>query len=197
MATNSSSAKRRKNHLDRIDEAIFLEKRRKQLYNKKFRKSCLFRSAWVVRVIYLILGFVAVVFHEYPEVFSEEVVRDTSLNTFEMRTRFGGVQEVKKLSFTTDNGEYLTTAVDAWLPTLSVNDTLLIQHNPFGKATYFSKRGWYYKFPIDINYVYYVVVLLLSLVSMGFNDGLDRFARPILLVALLVHLAAIVIYLLT
>lgn len=186
----------RQNLLRQIDITIQLDKRKRRLYNKKFRRSLIFIAAWVVRVIYLSLYILILTLYERSSGYENELVLERNVESYKVYSRQGSYW-VTELNFRTNHDRYCSKFRDSGAPAFKINDTLMIERNIFGKPIYFTKDSWPLKYSIDLSSLLYSLILFLTLVSMGFNDGLDRITKRILHITWIIDALAIFFFFLT
>lgn len=179
--------------LKRVERSQFLDKRRRQLYNKKYRKSFFFISVWAGRVVFIVLFIIASVLHNKPYSTKKEIVVSKYTESYISRTKRGSFK-MTDLHIETKYQNYLSKFKDETPPDFNVADTLLIERNIFTKPVYFTKSNWNSKYWIQFNFIYYYIILFLTIVSLFFNDGLDRFTDKILLIIWSLNIIALVIY---
>jgi hypothetical protein len=178
--------------LANLDNQYALKAEEKKQYNKQFRKSPLFISSWVVRLTCLAFFITAIALHNTTYTINQEVLTERHIkrdSTFQAQT-----QVISTMYLTTTKGNYVGDISSKTIPGFDVGDTMLIQKNLFGKPTFFTKKNWPYKYELDYGLEVYYVVLFLTLVSMGFNDGQDKFTKKILLIFMIADIVAVVFY---
>lgn len=179
--------------LKKIDANIQLDKRRRHLYNRKFHRSFIFLTAWFIRLIYFVLFIIVIFFNDKSGDTRPEIVQDKKIESYTNVSRRGSTK-ITTLFFTTNFGNYTSNIGDTRIPVFGYGDTILIERNVFNKPIYFTKQGWYLKYGIDVNFAYYYIVLFVSLISLAFNDGLDKFTKKLLLIILTIDIVAIFCY---
>ena len=182
--------------LKQLEQSQALDKRRRRLYNKKYRKSLFFVSIWAGRLIYIILFFVVLFLHDKSGSFREETVLNKNIESYTSTTKRGSYK-VTTLTIETNFKSYVSEFGDKYPPSFNIGDTLIIERNIFNKPIYFTKSNWNLKYWIFTNPMYYYIILFLSLISLFFNDGLDRFTDKILLIIWSANIIAIAFYFLT
>ncbi|MFN7910411.1 MAG: hypothetical protein ACK5QC_01225 [Bacteroidota bacterium] len=182
--------------LKKIDANNQLDKRRRRLYNRKFHGSFVFIATWFIRLIYLILFVIVLIFNDKSGNTRPEIVQDKKIESYTSVSRRGSAK-ITTLFFTTNFERYTSNIGGISIPAFGVGDTILIERNIFNKPIYFTKQGWYLKYGIDVNFICYYIVLFVSLISLGFNDGLDRFTKKLLLIILTIDIVAIFCYFFT
>lgn len=182
--------------LKQLEQTQALDKRRRRLYNKKYRKSLFFVSIWVGRLIYIILFFVVLFLHDKSGSLRKETVLNKNIESYTRTTRRGSYR-VTTLSIETNFKSYVSEFGDKYPPSFNIGDTLIIERNIFNKPIYFTKSNWNLKYWIFTNPIYYYIILFLTLISLFFNDGLDRFTDKILLIIWSANIISIAIYFLT
>ena len=182
--------------LKQLEQSQAFDKRRRKLYNRKYRKSFFFVSIWVGRLIYIILFFVVLLLHDKYGSSRDEIVLSRNVESYINTTRRGS-HKVTTLTIETDFKSYTSEFVDKYPPSFNTGDTLTIERNIFNKPIYFTKSNWHFKYWIFTNPIYYYVILFLTLISLFFNDGLDRFTDKILLIIWSANIIGIAIYFLT
>lgn len=196
MRRPKTTASERQRYLRQLDNNIQLDKRRRRLYNRKFRRSFIFIATWAVRLIYFTLFILVLILNDKTGSFQNEIVQDKKVETYTNVSR-RGTQKITTLYLKTDHDTYTSNIGDIRLPAFNIGDTLVIERNIFGKPIYFLKDEWGYKYGIDVNFALYYIVLFITFISLFFNDGLDRFTEKILLVVWTIDILAISFYFLT
>jgi hypothetical protein len=186
----------RQRYLRQLDNNILLDKRRHRLYNRKFRRSFIFIATWTVRLLYFALFILVLIFHNKIGSLQNEIVQEKNIESYTSTSR-RGTRKVTTLYLKTDRDSYTSNIGDTRLPPFNAGDTIIIERNIFGKPIYFLKENWNWKYGIDVNFVYYYIVLFITFISMFFNDGLDRFTAKILWIAWTIDIMAIACYFLT
>lgn len=179
--------------LKRVERSQFLDKRRRSLYNKKYRKSFFFISVWAGRMIFIILFIVASVLHSKSYSTRKEIVINKYTDSYISRTK-RGTYRMTDLHIETKFQRYLSKFKNDTPPDFKVGDTLLIERNIFHKPVYYTKSNWNSKYWIEFNFIYYYIILFLTIVSLFFNDGLDRFTDKILLIIWSANIIALIVY---
>jgi hypothetical protein len=134
--------------------------------------------------------------HKKTGSFRDEIVLNKNIESYTNTTR-SGTYKVTKLYIETNFKNYTAKFGDNYPPNFNVGDTLTIERNIFRKPIFFSKSSWNVKYWIHSNFIYYYIVLFLTLMSLFFNDGLDRFTDKILLIIWSSNIIGIAIYFLT
>jgi hypothetical protein len=183
--------------LKQLEQSQALDKRRRRLYNRKYRKSFFFVSIWAGRLIYIILFVVVSFLHDKSGSFRDETVINRNVESYINTSRRGSSNRVTTLTIETNFKSYTSEFGDKYPPAFNIGDTLTIERNIFNKPIYFTKSNWHLKYWIFTNPIYYYVILFLTLISLFFNDGLDRFTDKILLIIWSANIIAIAIYFLT
>lgn len=164
-----------------IDKHQSLDKRRRQLYNKKYHKSFFFISIWAGRLAFLILFIIVAVFYNKHGESREEIVKNKNTETYTKASKGGGSYQETTLYIETDYSDYVSKFGDI-KPHFNIGDTLIIERNIFKKPIYFTKNNWDTKYLIIKKYYFFYIMLFITLISFFFNDGLDRFTDKILLI---------------
>jgi hypothetical protein len=192
------SDEQRERMLENLDKQITLKARKKNLYNKIFRKSGLFISSWTVRVLYFILFITVACLHNIPSSVSKEVLLQKTIDrSTESSGRNGSSRAISTLYFTTDKDNYIADISGLRIPAFVQGDTMLIGRNIFNKPNLFGKEGWNNSYLLTVNFSNYFIVLFLTLISLFFNDGLDKHTKKILWGFMLIDAIAILFYFLT
>lgn len=176
--------RRSKEELQRIRKQIekndLLDQRRRRLYNRKYRKSFFFIAVWATRIAYCVLFVVALFLHTKPTEQRAEIVTGIQVEHYIARTKTSS-QKQTDINIQTNYGNYSSTFASHYPPPIEAGDTLLIERNMFKKPIFFRKTSWNVKYMMSIHGIIYYVVLLLTLLSFFFNDGLDRFTNKLFL----------------
>lgn len=182
--------------LKQIDQHQFLDKRRRRLYNKKYRKSFLFVSILIGRLAYIALFITVGFLHFEPGEQREEIVMNKKIESYISSSRYGSTK-ITTLYIETNYGNYTSNLGETRPPNFESGDKIVIEKNIFYKPIYFSKAGWHYKYGLYTNFTYYFIILFVTLLSLFFNDGLDRFTDKILLITWALTIFGITFYFLT
>lgn len=177
---------------ENLDKQLTLKAEEKKIFNKQFRKTPLFISSWLIRVICLMFFITAIALHNTTSTINEEVLIERQIkrdSSFQTQT-----QVISTIYITTNKGYYTGDISAKSIPGFGVGDTMLIQKNLFGKPTFFTRKYWPYKYELDYGLEAYYIVLFLTLISMGFNDGQDKFTKKILWIFSIVDILAVVCY---
>ncbi len=178
--------------LANLDKQLALNAEEKKLFNKQFRKTPLFISSWGIRIACLVFFVTAIALHNTTATINEEVLIERHIkrdSSFQTQT-----QVISTIYITTNKGRYMGDISAKNIPGFAVGDIMLIQKNIFGKPTFFTRKNWPYKYELDYGLEVYYIVLFLTLISMGFNDGQDKFTKKIILVFSIADIAAVVCY---
>ena len=182
--------------LKKIDLHQLLDKRRRRLYNIKYRKSFLFVSILIGRLAYVSLFVIVSFLHFEPGEQREEIVMNKKIESQTTTSRTGSIK-ITTLYIETNYGNYTSNLGENRPPDFKSGDKLFIERNIFNKPIYFSKTGWYLKYGLQTNFTYYFIILFITLISFFFNDGLDRFTDKILLITSASNILGIMFYFLT
>jgi hypothetical protein len=180
----------RDQYFAKIDRLNNLRKRKQRLYNRFYRRSLIYISTLVLRIIFLTF-FTWIYFYQggSGKISDEVVVTRESGIYLQSRN-----MKVAKLCFTTNIDSYEAHFEWTGMPNVSPGDTIQIEHNIFGKATFLTARGWNGKYELSLNWILYFIIGMLTIVSFSFNDGLDPFTDKILWVAWTIDLFAFTYY---
>jgi hypothetical protein len=169
------------------------KKGRRRLYNKIYRKSGLFVLAWVVRLAYVILFIFACFLHGKRSSHKMEVVLNKEIESYTYVSAHSA-KNGTDLYIETDYDSYNIDISRMSFPNFNIGDTLLIERNLFGKPIYFGKTGWTVVYSIGIRFGFYFAVLFATLISLAFNNGLDRFTNKLLKLITVTNLFAMGCY---
>ncbi len=178
--------------LENLDKNLALKAEEKKQFNKIFRKSPLFISSWIIRLVFLIFFITAISLQHKTSSINEEVLLERQIkrdSSFQTQT-----QVISTIYLTTKQGSYTGDISNVSIPGFDVGDTMLIQKNIFGKPTFFTRKQWPYKYELSYGLEVYYIVLFLTLISMGFNDGLDKHTKKILWGFMIVDVLTILCY---
>jgi hypothetical protein len=178
--------------LENLDKNLALKEEEKKQFNKIFRKSPLFISSWIIRLVFLIFFITAISLQHKTSSINEEVLLERQIkrdSSFQTQT-----QVISTIYLTTKQGRYTGDISNVSIPGFDVGDTMLIQKNIFAKPTFFTRKQWPYKYELSYGLEVYYIVLFLTLISMGFNDGQDKFTKKILLGFMIVDIITIFCY---
>jgi hypothetical protein len=178
--------------LENLDKNLALKAEEKKQFNKIFRKSPLFISSWIIRSVFLIFFITAISLQHKTSSINEEVLLERQIkrdSSFQTQT-----QVISTIYLTTKQGSYTGDISNVSIPGFDVGDTMLIQKNIFGKPTFFTRKKWPYKYELSYGLEVYYIVLFLTLISMGFNDGQDKFTKKVLWGFMIVDIITIFCY---
>ncbi len=178
--------------LENLDKNLALKEEEKKQFNKIFRKSPLFISSWIIRLVFLIFFIAAISLQHKTSSINKEVLLERQIkrdSSFQTQT-----QVISTIYLTTKKGSYTGDISNVSIPRFDVGDTMLIQKNIFGKPTFFTKKQWPYKYELSYRLEVYYIVLFLTLISMGFNDGQDKFTKKVLWGFMIVDIVTIFCY---
>lgn len=189
------SNEQRERRLENLDKQIALKARKKKLYNKIFRKSGLFIFSWTIRVLYFILFITVACLHSTPSTVSKEVLLHKTIDRYTGSSgRNGSSRAISTLYFSTDKDTYIADISGLRIPAFDKGDTMLIGRNIFNKPNLFGKEGWNNSYLLTVNFSNYFIVLFLTLISLFFNDGLDKHTKKILWGFMIVDIVTIFCY---
>ena|SRR6218665_2114137 len=170
------------------------QKRRQRLYNRKYRKSCLFVSAWAIRITFVTLYIAVFFLHDRHGSYTKEVVLDKEIEEYKPFSSSKPPRRGVNVHIQTDHESYTANIIQMKFADFIKGDTLLIERNVFDKPIYFRKAGWGAAYPFNASFRYYYMVLFVTLISFAFNDGLDRFTNKLLKIIMALDLFAIACY---
>ncbi len=176
--------------IDRLNE---LKRRKHRLYNRFYRRSLIYVSTVLVRIVFFVF-FAWIYFYQGGSGrISNEVVKSQESGIYLQSRNI----KVTKLLFTTNVDSY--EAHFEWIssPFISPGDTLQIEHNIFGKPTFFTSKNWNTKYEFSLSWILYFTIGVFTAISFSFNDGLDRFTDKILWIAWTIDLFAFAHYFMT
>lgn len=149
-----------------------LSERRKRLFNRIYRNSCLYKTAWRIRSFYFIFFLIILPLFSGFTTAEKEVVIDVNHMVYKSRgAHRGGNLTYHTLLFATNEEEYKIDATFNGPTPLYIGDTVLIMRNVFGKAVHYSKPEWPNKYLITGNIVYYIVSHFIIFITCFFNDA--------------------------
>ncbi len=164
-----------------------LHERRKRLYNRQYyRKSTFFISMWAIRLIYVIMFFVIVFMDSISGGYRDEVVKYNKSESYNIYTKRNGTYLETCIKFTTNKNNYTAYFYEENLPPyISNGDTLQIERDIFNKSIFFTRKDWDLKYRIDsyfddILWFINLLVVIFTLISFAFNDGLYKFNNMVL-----------------
>lgn len=178
--------------LETLDKKNALRAEEKKQFNKTFRKSPLFISSWLIRLAFIAFFIAAISLQHSTATIHEEVLVERHIkrdSSFQTQT-----QVISTIYLKTNLGNYTGEISNLSIPGFDVGDTMLIQKNLFRKPTFFTRKNWPYKYELNYGLEVYYIVLFLTLVSMGFNDGQDKFTKKIILGFMIVDIITVFCY---
>ncbi|MES2130784.1 MAG: hypothetical protein V4506_00455 [Bacteroidota bacterium] len=179
--------------LNLADKKNALVARRRKLYNKLYRKSAFFRSAWAIRLLFIALFVLVAVFFNKTTRSKKEKILSSHVES--IKTVSGhGTYDLTTLFLQTNVESYSSNFTDFAIPVLNVNDSIHVERNFFGKPIYFTNPGWNWKYSIDSTFYLYFAILMLTFISFFFNDGLDRFTTNVLWFTLIVDIITTLLF---
>jgi hypothetical protein len=196
MAKQKLHKNERERLLQRIAVSKEWQERRKRRYNRKYRKGLFFRASWASRIIYLALFVFVSIFYNHSKGFARETVLNVGTD-YSYRSPKYSLSKITTLYFETEKHNYTAYVTGIKVPEFKAGDTLLIEYNIFGRPIYFTKDEWHMKYGINANFIAYFLILFATILSMFFNDGLDRFTDKILMIVWFLNLISIGIFFFT
>jgi len=175
------------------DKKNVLFKRKRTLYNRIYRKGFLFKAAWIVRSLYIVLFIAVALLFNKATYIKKEIVVDKQVESYKTVSGYGTFENTT-LFLKTNAGKYTSNFTDFDVPDLHTNDTVRVEHNVFGKPIYLTNPGWNWKYSIDSDFKLYCIMLFITVISLFFNDGLDRFTSKILWVTLTTAVITILLF---
>jgi len=174
--------------INEIKSRKLLNKRKKRLYNRFYRKSPFFISMWSIRLFYIIMFFYLVFSESISSGFREEIVSDSKTENYTIRSnnrRWNSSYEETSLKFITNKNNYTSYFRNTSAPFIQKNDTILIERDIFNKPIFFTKREWDMKYKInsyfdDIILYINILLVIITLISFAFNDGLYKYNNMVL-----------------
>jgi hypothetical protein len=187
------SNEERERLLGLADKKSLRFKRKRSLYNRLYRKSFLFMGAWAVRLLFVCaFMLVGLLFNKTKNISKEQVV-STFIDVVHIESGHGTIEKTT-LSLQTNKAPYTIDFTGYVLPELNAGDSINIEQNYFGKAIYFTNPGWNWKYTIDHNFYVYFAILVFTLISFFFNDGLDRFTTKTLLITSVTDIITLILF---
>lgn len=173
-----------------------LKAEEKKVYNKQFRKTPLFILSWAIRIVFILFFILVIILQTKSSCFTEEIVSQKYIdrNIESSKLSLDTSMAISTLYLETNLGKYSADISGLHIPGFDINDTLLIHRNLFNKPIYFGQHNWLYRYELSSNLGAYLFVLFLTLISLFFNDGQDKFAKIILWIFSIVDILAIVCY---
>lgn len=182
--------------LKTLEQNNILDKRRRRLYNRAYRKSFFFISVWVGRLLYFSLFIIVCSTHEIINNTRQEILNNCKIEKYQAHSRRGFYQ-VTEVLLETGNGKYSAKLINVDLPKIGSGDTVTIARNYYGKPIYFTQKYWLLMYGLTNNLFFYSFILIPTFISFFFNDGLDRFTDKLLLTVWAANILAIALYFLT
>ncbi len=193
MSQPRMTVEERKNYLKKFFYKQKLEDETQRLENKIYRKSFFFISSWLIRLSFVLLFAACYFFYDSSSGFQDEVVINKSVDHYQSGGRYSSRRKTT-LHIETLQGEYNFTVGNMGTPEFFINDTVQIERSIFGKPIYFTKHDWMYKFPIDVHYYLYCMVLVFTVITLFLNDG-DYYTKQIIKATMAVNIFAVIMYL--
>jgi hypothetical protein len=196
MARPKLSNEKKAQLRETLDKQLALNAEQKKLYNITFRKSALFIISWTLRLAFIAFFIFVVVLQTKSSSFTEEIVTEKYIdrNIESSKLSLDTSMAISTLYLETNFGHYTADISGLQIPGFDINDTLLIHRNLFNKPIYFGKHNWLYRYELSSNLGAYLFVLFLTLVSLFFNDGQDKFTKKILVIFSIVDIITTVCY---
>lgn len=182
--------------LSKLAHSKELESVKRRRYNRIYRRSFFFRASWTARIVYILLYVLIFFLYDQSKGFTREIVEKTETDITYSNPKYSRAK-ITTLYFETNNSNYTANVTGIFVPPFKEGDTLLIEHNIFGRPIYFTKENWSMKYAISSNFVFYFLILFVTIVSMFFNDGLDRFTDKILMIIWFLNIISIGIFFFT
>lgn len=180
--------------LKQIKDAQALEKRKRRLFNRIYRRTFFFKATWVCRLLYSFLFFFVAFTHNIPKTSRKEVVIAKSVDVYNSYTKGGTRVQTRYLKFTTNYGTYERSFTRTYLPDFEIDDTLIIERNYYNKVIFFTKIGWALKYGFSTHFQFYYLVFFATFLSFFYNDGFYKQTRQIILAICIVNLLTLVAY---
>jgi hypothetical protein len=182
--------------LEKIALSKELNEKKKKRYNHLYRKSLFFKASWAIRIIYLLLFILVSIFYHHSKGFASEKVLNVGTDISYRSPKYS-LSKITTLYFETDRNNYNAYVTGIKVPEFKAADTLLIEYNIFGRPIYFTKEEWPMKYGLNANFIGYFLILFVTILSMFFNDGLDRFTDKILMIIWFLNLITIGVFFFT
>lgn len=179
---------------EQIEDYLEYDKRRRKLYNRRFRKGYFYISAWVVRIVFMGLFLFATFFHDKPSSYRKEIVISKKIEKRVVASRRSGLKSLITTLYLETNYDNYSSDINKMRPIIEIGDTIIIERNILNKPIYFREMDWPYKFGIIVYCPFYFMVFLTTLISLSFIDGLNRFTINLLSALIVIDLAAIICY---
>lgn len=196
MPKQKSDKYNRNRLLQKIAASKELQEKKKRRYNRLYRKSLFFKASWGTRIIYLLLFIIVSIFYHHSKGFANETVLNVGTDISYRSPKYS-LSKITTLYFETDKNNYSAYITGIKVPEFKAGDQLLIEYNIFGRPIYFTKDEWHMKFGLNTNFIGYFLILFATILSMFFNDGLDRFTDKILMTVWFLNLISIGIFFFT
>lgn len=179
------------------DKRHALNERKFRLLNRKFRKSPFYISAWIVRILYILVLILLFIKHYDPISVSEEIIeyKNIELYTSTSGGRYGSTKtNHADLTLVTNKDTYYTSLIGVKSPSYDIGDTIYIEKNMFNKPIYFFKQNWNIKIAISFPFIFYFLILGSNFISMFFNNIQDKSTVVFLTITMLISILSIAFY---
>ncbi len=192
------SPEERQRILHEVEAKRLQEEESDRIFNQTYRKSFVFIAAWAIRLIYVILLVLVLIFNDRSNGLKNEIVVDKNVENYTYAS-IRGTFHIKDYHIFTNIREYTIDIRDQGIPEINVGDTVLIERNIFGRAIYITKSDWAWAYGIanGMSPIPYCIVLMLTLFSFFLNDGTARFTNKLLLLVVAADIIAIMAYFLS
>lgn len=192
MAYRRYSNQEREEYFARIDTHEELLEQKRQRYNRIYHRTPIYIASLTLRILFLLFFSWIFFWQGGSGTVTKEVVLVARAGIY----LSGKGIKVTKINFETPTGSYEAHFEWIEMPDLISGDTVNIEHNVFGKPTFFSKKGES-KYKLALNWTLYTCIGLLTLISFKFNDGRDSFNYKFLWMIWVANLFAFGHYFLT
>jgi hypothetical protein len=164
---------------------------REEEINKRFRRSPLFVATFCLRVFFLLFFCFIFFFEGGPVSYSEETVVFAEKGVY---LSTGAGIKVMKLDVVTDVAFYSLHFESGVPPALAKGDHILIGRNIFNKPSRLNKATWKNSHAIALNWPLYIMAVLITIISLSFNDNTDRITEKVIWVAWTIDIIALLCY---
>ena len=193
MAGRRFSTQERDELLAKIDARKQAQDEKVRQINRAYHRTPLFLATFILRILFLSFFTWIFFWDGGTGKLTQEIILQTEKSIY---LTYADVK-VEKLSFTTASGKYDAIFERKITPFLLKNDLINIQYNLVGKATHFFRIGEETTYPLAVNWILYIFIVILTIMSFKFNDAVESTDQKFLWVTWMANLFAFGHYFLT
>lgn len=193
MAGRKFSTLERDEFLAKIDAKKKVNDEKHRQINRAYHQTPLYIATIVLRILFLAF-FMWIFFWNGG---SGKIRQEKTLHTAKSIYLTYANVKVEKLSFDTQYGHYESIFDGTIMPFLKEEMLINIEYNLVGKPSYFWREGENSKYPFALNWILYIFITILTIMSFKFDDALESVDHKFLWVTWMANLFAFGHYFLT